>query len=222
MGENKLRKPFLSMIRILPVALFLLCTAASQGARASDWRYGFSLGYGGAGISNKQTASSGEVQKVERSEGPLIVDVFVDRLITDSFGITFEHSRGVSLSPASTGVSFTGLATHWYFLGPAPSMVASESDSTVRVQRIIPFAGVAAGIAKANVTRDSTDLFPVVSGTGTYFGMRLGADYSMGPGWGIRPQLVYSTTSFTESFSNSDTPPTLTEFSVQCGWFFTF
>ena len=95
------------MIRILPVALFLLCTAASQGARASDWRYGFSLGYGGAGISNKQTASSGEVQKVERSEGPLIVDVFVDRLITDSFGITFEHSRGVSLSPASTGVSFT-------------------------------------------------------------------------------------------------------------------
>ena len=198
-----------------------LWASTSHAFSMKGYRWGFSAGYGGTGITNTQTVGSGTAT-VERSEGPLVVDLFIDRLLSDRFGLTFEHSRGVSLVPFSAGVSFTGVVTRWYFFGPAPSMEAAPSGSTILIKRFVPFAGLAAGIAQASITRDSSDVVQLVSGSGVYFGGRFGADYPLGPGTGLRPQLVYSTTEFSSSFSTSATPPTLTQFSAQCGWYYHF
>ena len=200
---------------------FLLLASASRSL-ASDWRYGFSVGYGGAGSSSSELAKDGTTMKVDRSEGPLIVDAFVDRLMTDTTVLTFEHSRGISLAPFTTGASFTGLAYKWYFMGPAPSMEPSGDGHTVLIKRFIPFAGIAAGLAKINLERDASDLVPVVSHSAAYTGIRLGADYQIAPGQGLRPQLTYSTSTFTSSFSTAPTPPELSQFALQCGWYFHF
>jgi hypothetical protein len=215
-----MRSAWLKTLTIL--ALLTSGASAQAGGWSQDWRYGFSVGYGGAGSSSSEVAKDGTTMKVDRSEGPLMFDLFVDRLLSDSLGLTFEHSRGISLAPFTSGASFTGLALKWYFLAPAPSMTAAAEGSSVLVKRFVPFAGIAAGVARVNIERDASDLVPIVSHTSAYTGIRLGADYQIAPGQGLRPQIVYSTSTFTDSFSTAPTPPTLSQFALQCGWYFNF
>lgn len=209
------------------VIVFGFCLHSSMACAAlNDWRWGFSFGFGGVGVSNTQALTDGTTGTVSRSEGPVVVSLFVDTLVSDNFGFMLEHSRGVNFLPFSTGVSFTGFVGRYYFLGPAPSMVAApEGGSSLLIQRFVPYVGGAAGLAQANVQRDSTDLAPLVSGSGVYFGFRAGADYAQGPGRGLRGELAYSTTAFSKMFSTTSStsePAQLDEFALRCSWYFNF
>ena len=191
---------------------FLLGNTSAQASEPSRWRYGGSMGFGGSGIA-QAVSLNGTSQVVERSEGPGIFSLFVDRFISDYYNIALEHSRGFTLGPFSMGSSFTGLALRYYFWGPGSTVPKVDGTETVLlVKRFTPYAGVATGVATAEIKRDN-DLVPSVSGSGVFMGIRVGADYPMSPGWGIRPELTFSTTFYQSPLL----PATLSESSIGCG-----
>ncbi len=207
------------------VVLLLSFVGEARAFTASDYRWGVSAGYGGTGISSTQPLSNGAIGTVQRSDGPVVASVFVETLLSDYFGLAFEHSRGVNFVPFSAGVSFTGFVSRWYFLEPAPAMSAAPSGSTILIKRFVPFYGIAVGLAQADIQRDVNDGAPTVSGSGMFFGMRLGADYPTKLGQGIRPELVVSTTQYSSMFATAKTAypaPLIQEFSLQCAWYFNF
>lgn len=201
-----------------------LLFSCSQVARAGEQRWGFSFGYGGEGIT-ATVPSGGANISANRSEGPLIVGVFYEQLISDTFEFGIEHLRAMSIMPATSEASFTGILGRWYFFGLAPSATsAPPSSSTLFIKRFVPFIGLSTGIARADIQRDA-EAVAMVSGSGLYFGARVGADYATAPGRGIRPEIVTATTDFSSSLStstSSTTPPSLLMFSVQCSWYYDF
>jgi hypothetical protein len=177
-----------------------------------SYQIGASFGYGGSGIMQAVTVD-GAATVVERSEGPGMIAFFANRFISDYLSIGLEHSRGFSLAPFSMGSSFTGIATRWYFWGPAAAVASpSEGESVLLVKRFTPFAGLAVGVAAAEIKREN-DAVPSVSGSGAYMGVRIGADYPLGVGFGIRPEISTSST----FYQNPAAPATLSEFALQCG-----
>lgn len=191
----------------------LACLGAD--ARAGDWRIGGAIGLGGTGITSSPNVN-GEKTLVPRSESPGIFSIYVDYLLSDRVGLTAEHIRGFRLGPFSSGVSFTGVGTRWYFLAPAPSTPKTSGTKTsILVKRLIPFVGLGAGVATGTISRDE-DQAPTVSGSGVYLGFRGGVDYSLAPGWGLRPELTTLAT-----FSSSTIPPSsVSEFGLQVGLYF--
>lgn len=198
----------------MAATVLFLSFAATNVAEGSQRgvKFGGSLGFGGSGI-QQAVQVNGATSVVERSEGPGTIYLFAERLMSDYFSLGLEHSRGFSFGPFSTGSSFTGFAGRYYYLGPAPSVGAVSATETVLVvRRFTPFAGLATGIAEAEIKRDN-DLVRSVSGSGIYIGLRTGADYPLAAGIGIRPEMTYSTT----FFQSPTLPSTLSEFSLQCG-----
>ncbi len=182
-----------------------------HSAHASDWRVGALMGYGGTGISGTHTVNNVPVV-VQRSEGPGVLTITVDTLISESTLISIEHSRGFRLGPFSSGVSFTGLGARWY-RGPAPSMSKPEGDTTMLfVKKYSFFAGVATGLAQGTIVRQN-DQVDSVQGSGVYIGTKFGFDLPQTPSRLLRTELVYNTT-----FFSATTPPTtVSEFSLQFG-----
>lgn len=204
-------------IKLTVVTTLSLTNLAAVAAFASPaYRIGAAIGYGGSGIMQAVTVE-GTATVVERSEGPGMLAFFADRFISDYFSLGLEHSRGFSLAPFSMGSSFTGLAGRWYFWGPAAT-VASEAEGQTQllVKRLTPFFGLAVGVAAAEIKREN-DAVPSVSGSGAYTGLRIGADYPLAPGIGIRPEINFSST----FYQNPAAPATLSEFALQIGlyWF---
>ncbi len=180
-------------------------------AGASDLRLGVSLGYGGAGVSGTSIIDTISVP-VTRSEGPGTFSLSADTLLSDDFSLGFEHLRGLRLGPFSSQVTFTGLEGRWHFQTPAPSVSRASLDkSLILVRRFSPFIGFGLGIASADVTR-SEDAVPEVTGSGLYFGYRMGAEYPLKPGLGLRPEVIFMTTLMS--------PNTVNLFSIQCGFYF--
>ncbi|CAN5679686.1 hypothetical protein BH10BDE1_BH10BDE1_17330 [soil metagenome] len=215
-SHNRNQKAASLFLALLFVSAFLITSlAAPPFANASEpsrWRYGGSLGFGGSGIA-QAVKLNGSYQVVERSEGPGIFSVFVDRFLSDYYNLAFEHSRGFTLGPFGMGSSFTGLALRYYFWGPGSTVPKVDGTETVLlVKRFTPYAGVATGVASAEIKRDN-DLVSSVSGSGVFMGIRVGADYPMSPGWGLRPELTFSTTFYQDPLL----PSTLSESSIGCG-----
>jgi hypothetical protein len=201
----------LILIRVFP--LFLLVSKFSQ---AGDFRIGGGVGFGGGGVTKTVEVQSTNTS-VQRSEGPGTISIFVDYLLSDRFTVGLDHSRGFRLGPASSGVAFTSFVGRWYFLGPVPSVKKGTNDTTLLVKRITPFFGLAAGVASASISREN-DVVPEMSSSGIFYGYRLGLEYSLAPGLGFRPEIVYSSTlsSASESVLSSSG---LSFFSVQMGLF---
>ncbi len=212
----------------LSFALFTFGAFSAVSACASDFRVGGSLGYGGAGISADEaasssstttstttTSSSSSLTTVQRSEGPGTFSIFVDYQVSDKYMVSLETARGFRLGPFSSGVGFTGVAVRKYF-GTIPAVAQSSPDKTILVVRKYNmFFGLSGGLATGDIYR-SDDQVPSVQSSGIYLGFRIGADYPLGPGIGLRPELVYSNT-ITSSNVN---PSTVTLFSLQCGLYF--
>ncbi len=215
MLRNVLHKRIRTLAMMILVIAATFTGATSQASEPSRWRAGGSVGFGGSGIMSV-VQLDGASQIVERSEGPGIFMLFVDRFLSDYYNIAFEHSRGFSLGPFSMGSAFTGVALRYYFWGPGSTVPHVDGEETVLlVKRFTPYAGVATGVATADIKREG-DLVPNVSGSGVFMGIRLGADYPMAAGWGIRPEITFSTT-----FYQSPTlPATLSESSIGCGIYF--
>ena len=193
---------------VIGLILGLVCHA-----NASDWRFGIGAGAGGAGLSTS-TKVSGALRKVDRNEGPLIVSIFGDRLLSDSWSIGFEHTRGVRLGPAASGISFTGLTHRWYWFGQAPSVPATNEGSFILVRRLTPFVALGYGVAVANVQRDN-DLVEQLNGSGFYVGAKVGADYPLAPGQGIRPEFSSGTTVLSQGEVQTD----ITLVSIGVSWY---
>jgi hypothetical protein len=202
---------------LLNQIIFITGLLVGPGAHAGLWRAGASLGYGGVGLT--QTVDvNGSSAPVERSEGPGVLMIFADRLMDDTWSLGLEHIRGFRFGPFSTEASLTGFSGRWYFMGPAPAVEKMpEGSSYIFERRFVPFAGLATGIALADISR-SADQVPSVSASGIYFGIRLGVDYPLLPGFGIRPEITSSMT----LLSQGATPSSVTQFSGQCGFYFLF
>jgi hypothetical protein len=197
---------------ILPLAICI----SLKDARADSARYrlGSSIGFGGSGLS-QVTSVQDNLTVVERSEGPAVLSLFADRLLTDYLSLGLEHTRGINFAPFSMGSSFSGFTARWYFWGPAASVASVEGDKPVLlIRRFTPYIGGAVGAAMATIRREN-DLVPLIEGSGVYFGLRIGADYPLAPGLGLRPELIYSTTIFQSSALSSS----LSEYSIGCGIF---
>lgn len=206
-------------------ALMLMWASSvhAAGAAKSDWRWGYSLGYGAQGVTSTQPLGGGTITAT-RAEGPLVTGIFIDKLLSDTLALSFEHTRGITFVPFSSGVSFTGLVNRWYFMGIAPSAVSigDQAGATIFTQRYVPFFGLAYGFAQASIQRDSTEAVQVVAGSGAYLGIRVGVDTAKALGSGVRYELAYANSDFLSSFSSSAQPPTLTMFSLQAAWYFGF
>jgi hypothetical protein len=173
---------------------------------------GVAAGYGGAGIVQPVLVNGSQVS-VSRSEGPGMLDLFVEDLLTDHFSLGFEYEMGYRLGPFSSGAFFTGLTGRYYFFGPAPSTVQPNDGATLFIGRYAFFVGFGYGLAEAHISR-LNDQVPTVNGSGIYLGTKLGCDYMLSPHFGIRPEISYALTFFSQ-----ETPPTqLTEFAVQLGF----
>lgn len=182
---------------------------------ASDFRLGFSLGYGGSGLTKNMSVTA-NFEKMDvianRDEGPGAFSLFADMPINDFFLASVEHFRGFRLGPVSSGVSMTGFVGRWYFLEPLPSYpMISESESRVFIKSFVPFVGATIGIGMGTIVR-SGDLITDLDGSGLYVGWRMGADYPVMPGIGVRPEIFYSSTIFSDA--------KVTGFAVQCAVYF--
>lgn len=176
------------------LSIFLVCWNISLAqASLHDYRVGFLMGFGGAGINTIREVDTTSVT-VHRSEGPLIAAIFIDWLIYDSITLAIEDVQGFRLGPFSSGVSFYGLVCRWYFLGQAPSTpLPQQGESLLFVKRYSPYLGYTLGAAFANISRES-DQVPSVTGSGVYYGLKAGFDYPLKPGRGLRAEIGYSTT----------------------------
>jgi hypothetical protein len=203
---------------ILNLSLFLIGMGVGilpLGAMAIDIRVGGSLGFGGAGLTKSVLVSSRSTL-VSRSEGPGVFSLFAETLLTDKSTFGVEHSRGFGLGPFSSGVSFTGIMWRRYFLGPVPSVIPSKDGrSTLFIKRYIPFVGLASGVAMADISREQ-DQVGNVKGTGVYFGTKFGLEYPLSRGMGIRPEIIYNMT----MMNSSPIPSSLSEFALQCGFYY--
>lgn len=186
----------------------------AEAKTVSRFRLGGSIGFGGSGVTQVATVND-QLTIVERSEGPAVVSFFADRLMSDFFSLGIEHTRGVNFAPFSMGSSFTGFAARWYFWGPAASVGDTDGEQPLLlIRRFTPYAGGSVGAASATINRPN-DLVPTIEGSGVYFGIRLGADYPLAPGIGIRPEFLYSTT----IFQSPNLSSSLSEYSIGCGLF---
>lgn len=210
--ENVRRSGVLSVL--VTATLAMTQVPAAQAGGSSRYRLGGSLGFGGSGVTQVATVND-QATIVERSEGPAVISLFADRLFSDYFSLGIEHTRGVNFAPFSMGSSFTGVAARWYFLGPASSVADTDGEKTLLlIKRFSPYAGGSVGAASATIERPN-DLVPVIEGSGVYFGIRIGADYPLAPGIGIRPEFLYSTT----IFQSATLASSLSEYSLGCGLF---
>ena len=205
------------VLRFVAPLLVVLFSINADSSNARRYRIGGSVGFGGSGVT-QVTSVNDQLTIVERSEGPAVVSFFADRLMSDFFSLGVEHTRGVNFAPFSMGSSFTGITGRYYFWGPAASVSETEgTEAVLLVRRFTPYAGVGVGAAMASIRREN-DLVPNIEGSGLDFGLRIGADYPLAPGIGLRPEFLYSTT----IFQSPTLASSLSEYSLGCGLFMLF
>ena len=181
---------------------------------SAEYRLGGYLGVGGTGIKTVSTINNTDVD-VQRSNGPGILGASVEFLTSDTRSVSFEHTRGVYLSPFASGVSFTGVTWRWFLGGKAPSVtVKDDQTSYLIVTRKIPFLGVGTGVAAGTITREN-DLVPNINASGIYIGFHGGYDYQVDPGKYFRVEAVFAATPTSSGFVKSS----LSEFALQIGLF---
>ncbi|MEO5668252.1 MAG: hypothetical protein ABIR96_09355 [Bdellovibrionota bacterium] len=191
---------------------------ASASVKAADFRLGVNLGFGGAGITmlrNLGTDSEPKIATVQRAQGPGVLNLSVDQILTKSWAVSFEHSRGFTLAPFSSRVHFTGIAGR-YYITPSLDPLPGPSDETVlRIKRIAFYVGASTGVAIGTVTLEG-DLVPSVTSSGIYFGGKGGAEYAISTSMGIRTEINYALT----LSSSGKNPSNMTLFGAQLGVFF--
>lgn len=201
--------------------LFTLSSNLNAHAALNDYTFSIGGGIGGTGMQTTATIGSGATISstvVDRSEGPLMFGLSVEKLISDTMSVGLEDLQGVRMGPFSSGEQFVGGAVRWYFKGPAiQAMSESSTDTVLFLKRYSPFVGYSLGVAFANISRPS-DQVPSVTGSGIYYGVRGGVDYSIRPGRFWRSEMTYATT-----MQSSSGPATiLSEFGILFSYCFSF
>jgi hypothetical protein len=206
-------------LRFASGASLACCILLGAEAGASDYRMGFSLGYGGGGIQIQQNLSPDStvplLYTVKRAQGPGVVSLFVDQMIDDRFGVSLEHFRAFTLAPFSSKVHFTGVAGRYYITPALSAPVEASGDTVMRVRRFAFFGGLATGIALGTVVLED-DQIPEVSSSGIYFGAKLGADYALSNRVALRSEVTYAMT----LLSQGKNPSNMLLFGANVGVFF--
>ena len=143
----------------------------------------------GGGLGNTQTKN-----EISEAEGPFTILFTVDYVYSSKNMIGFEHLRSLSLSPASTSISFTGV--YWsYYLNdiPTPYMSVDRLNSEDIIYRNIGyFVGAGLGLGQSNNLPDASG--KTSNAAGFYLSPRAGADLQLTKNLGARGEVVMATT----------------------------
>ncbi|MBC7741388.1 MAG: hypothetical protein H7061_04270 [Bdellovibrionaceae bacterium] len=194
--------------------LILINTLAFSLTAQADWLVGGYFGFGGTGISTIEKFNGVDLP-VERSESPGVYGLFIERSLSDNSSIALDHTSGFTLSPFSSGVEFNGFTYKYFYPGEMPSVKYSKENSTLMVQRFETFVGGSFGIARGNITREK-DAVPSTSGSGVYFGGRLGVDYQIAPGIVNRSEMIFGASMAPSGFAKAK----LSEFGLVTGLYY--
>lgn len=209
----------LKLLTFIFAVVMLIVTAQPKDALAlpGEIRAGAGFGFGGVGLSQNNQVN-GAVLKVERSEGPAVATFFVEKVFAHTWTFGLEHSRGISLGPMTSGANLTGVHWKWFYLGPATvTSPPGPGSSLLVIRRLAPYAGFSMGMITADIRR-AGDQAAYADGSSLFGGIRLGADHSMGAGWGLRYQLSVSGSLFADSAKSTQ----LSEFGLTGGIFHVF
>jgi hypothetical protein len=136
--------------------------------------------------------------------------------LSEDSTIGLDMTRGVSLSPFSEGVSFTGATYRWYYPNLMPSMVKSKANlTTVMIQEWAPYAGPSFGVAQGTISRQK-DLVSEVNASGIYVGMHAGVDYQVSPNLVSRYEMATAKT----LGASGGVQSSLSEFLLQVGLYY--
>ena len=210
---KSLPRRWLNLIFGFAVVCAFGCSSVALAKK--DIRYGFGIGFGGAGVKDTVNLNGVSVE-VEKSEGPGVGMVFVDNLISDSSSLGLEYSFGFRLAPFSAGVSFFGVTWRSYVFGPALFHIDdSEEKTTLYAKKNAWYYGLNTGVATASITR-TNDQVQNISATGFYFGPKLGIDHPVSKQLSYRFEFQYLST----FFATAPKAPSITEVALQFGIFY--
>lgn len=153
-----------------------------------------------AGVWRQVSQSKSQIQKVTRllrneAKVPGTAHIFLERLTSERWVLSFEHARGYRLGPFSSGVGFTSGGLLWHYFGPAPDVSKNENKGTFFVKRWSPYTGGSTGIAEGEIRREA-DRIPRIYSSGVFIGLRNGVDYLLKPDVGLRLEASYMFTFF--------------------------
>ncbi len=199
---------------IFALLQFLFINDAFALRLKPDFIYGGMIGYGGSGI-DKTVIVENQKFDVSRAETPGMLGLSVETFVSKNYSLALSHRRGFRLGPFSSGVSFSGLILRRYFYNAPPIIPHKNLASSVTIQTWAPFIGLGTGLAQATTERE-TDVIKTVRSSQVYFGLHVGFDYQISPTLILRPE-IFTSSSFIDV---SDTPATIEEFGVVCGFHF--
>ncbi len=190
------------------LSLGLLGAVTGAPVQASPWTVGFFAGFGGQGI-KKNVVVEDQVVTTERSEGPLVLGLSLERLVNERWALAIEHRRGWRIAPLSSGVGFTGLSGRWYYLRDASTLVNANATNYALLRTWSPYVGGAMGFAQGTIKRERNPV-PSTSSSGFYVGIKLGLDYHYRRDLLLRPEINYSLT----PLGTPETSGEMSEFSL--------
>lgn len=193
---------------------FVIFVATPNAFAESTWRVGGGLGFGGAGISKQVKNEDGDTVVAEKGESPGTAHIFLEKLTSEKWVLSFEHARGYRLGPFSSGVGFTSGGLLWHYLGPAPDVSDNKGDDSFFVKRWSPYTGGSTGIAEGEIRREA-DKVPRIYSSGVFIGLRNGVDYLLKPDMGLRIEASYMFT----FFQAAQAPANMSLFSLWAGVF---
>ncbi|MCB9025294.1 MAG: hypothetical protein H6625_03180 [Bdellovibrionaceae bacterium] len=183
-------------------------------AHASPWNVGLKGGFGGTGIKKTVDLDQGNVD-ASRSEGPGVIGISLEKVVSDRWSLAIEHRRGFRFGPFSSGVGFTDVTYRWFYMAAAPALVLKSSDSYIFTKKWVPFLGFSSGIAFGSIHREG-DKVSSVDSSGIIMGTKLGIDYHYKSNMILRPEVIVSST-----FMNSgNVPSSMSEFGLMFGALF--
>ncbi len=189
--------------------VLLLILSFNSNAFADGWLDKITFGVGtGLGLTEiqKDVFIEDTVQNAKRSESPLTFQVMLEIDLSSKWTLGLRHSRGARLSPFSSGIGFTGIIGRRYFKSVRPYLTSSRQKDRVVFMDWAPFVGISSGFAVADTSRER-DVVNIVSSSGFFMALHLGADYQMFSNFIFRPEIIYGTS----LFDDTDQPATITQ-----------
>ena len=167
----------------ISIRMFGLLLFFSMPTAAEVLRFGATSGLGVAKV---------DTGVEQQSESPGAFSIYVGYSSDYRLFLGFEHVRSYSISPLSTGVSFSGAFVRWHFLNPIPTTWNREGreESFLIRRSLSPYFGAGAGFAQSSlfpqneVTKD--DLLNAVS---VYLGGKAGLEYPVWNRLGLLAEL---------------------------------
>lgn len=164
----------------------------TPSAFARRHRVAVMAGYGGTGLKTTETYEGVQFD-VNKADVPFAFAASYEFVTSDRTSLSIDHTRGLQLSPFSSGIGFTGLSWRWYYGGDVPNTPEFTDRSFMIATDRVFFIGASVGLAAGTIIRGG-DAVPSTSGSGVYVGFRAGYDVQTDPGVIFRAELFSAQT----------------------------